>query len=447
MVEHGTSCNSGEAFDGLSTEDAGKAVVAKLIELGSGESTISYKLRDWIFSRQRYWGEPIPIFFPIELDDPSADPRKGATYRIDYDNPQAVPEEQLPVELPELADFKPGDDPQGCLARCLDWRFFQQDGQWFARETNTMPQWAGSCWYYLRFADPANAVEGWSEQAEKSWLPVDLYVGGAEHAVLHLLYARFWHKVLYDLDLVSTKEPFAKLVHQGMILGEDGEKMSKSRGNVVNPDDIIEAHGADAMRLYEMFMGPLEAVKPWQTEQIAGIVRFEQRVYSLLPKVSAEAELSAETERLMHQTVRKVTQDVDGMAFNTAISQMMIFSTHLRSLESVPEEPMRKLTLLLAPMAPHLAEELWQRLGNDESLTYAPWPEYDDAKCEESTVKIGVQVNGKARGVIEVPKDADEALARELAFADSKVESYVKGKEVKKFIYVPNRIVNIVIGK
>lgn len=447
FTAHGVCVNSGEGLDGLSTEECKRAMVTRLQEVELGEAKVSYKLRDWVFSRQRYWGEPMPIYFPVQMEDSAGDPRKGDPHTIDYSSPQAVDESELPVRLPELEDFKPGDDPQGCLARVLDWRFFQRDGQWFARETNTMPQWAGSCWYYLRFADPDNTEAFVSPEAEKSWLPVDLYVGGAEHAVLHLLYARFWHKVLYDLGLVTTKEPFKKLVHQGMILGEDGEKMSKSRGNVVNPDDIVKAYGADAMRLYEMFMGPLEAVKPWQTEQIAGVVRFQKRVYSLADRTVAGSEMSEETERLMHQTIRKVTKDVDELSFNTAISQMMIFSTHLASLKELPEEPVRNLALLLSPMAPHLCEEVWQLLGNEGSLAYVTWPEYDEAKCVESTVSMGVQVNGKVRGQISLPKDADEAMAKELALANEKVAKFTDGKEIRKFVYVPGRIVNIVVSK
>jgi len=260
-----------------------------------------------------------------------------------------------------------------------------------------------------------------------------------------LLYARFWHKVLHSIGLVSTAEPFQKLVHQGMILGEDGEKMSKSRGNVVNPDDIVSLYGADAMRLYEMFMGPLEAVKPWQTEQITGVVRFQKRVYQLAGRVQAGAEMGAETERLMHQTIKKVTSDIDTLSFNTAISQMMIFSTHLASLKELPLEPVANLALLLSPLAPHLGEEVWQTLGHEDSLAYAPWPEYDEAKCVESTVTMGVQVNGKVRGEIEIAKDADEETAKALAM--EVVSKFVDGKELKKFVYVPGRIVNIVVGK
>ena len=338
FTEYGVSVNSGEGLDGLATEACKAAVISRLEGESKGESVTTFKLRDWVFSRQRYWGEPIPIVFPVTLDEAGGDPRQGAAHTIEYALAEAVPESELPVKLPELANFEPGDDPQGCLARCVDWRYFQkEDGAWWARETNTMPQWAGSCWYYLRFADPTNSEAGWSAEADQSWLPVDLYVGGAEHAVLHLLYARFWHKVLFDLDLVKDAEPFQKLVHQGMILGSDGEKMSKSRGNVVNPDDIVDQYGADAMRLYEMFMGPLEAVKPWQTEQISGVVRFQRRAFRL-GKAAAEGGEAAEgmamdeaTQKIMHKTIKKVTADVDDMAFNTAISQLMVYSNHLQA--------------------------------------------------------------------------------------------------------------------
>ena len=445
LTEKGVCVNSGAAFDGLDTDACGAAIVGALQEKGRGAPKVSYKLRDWVFSRQRYWGEPIPVVFPVAVAEAGGDPRKGDAHTIDYDSPQHVPEEELPVALPPLEDFEPGDDPQGCLARCLDWRFFQRDGQWWARETNTMPQWAGSCWYYLRFADPANTAEGWSAQAERDWLPVDLYVGGAEHAVLHLLYARFWHKVLHDIGAVTSAEPFQKLVHQGMILGEDGEKMSKSRGNVINPDEIVELYGGDAMRLYEMFMGPLEAVKPWQTEQISGVVRFERRVYELARRASDDVEAGEDTTRLLHQTIKKVTNDVEALGFNTAISQMMILSTHLQALDgAVPAAAVRDLALLLSPMAPHLAEECWQMLGGTASLAYEAWPEYDEALCVETTVTMGVQVNGKVRAQIEIAKDADEEAARALALAEPKVQKFLEGKEVKKFVYVPGRIVNLV---
>ena len=363
---------------------------------------------------------------------------------IHYDKPRAVAESELPVKLPELEDFSPGEDPAGCLARCLDWRFFERDGEWFARETNTMPQWAGSCWYYLRFADPTNSKAAWSPEAERSWLPVDLYVGGAEHAVLHLLYARFWHKVLHSLNLVSTAEPFQRLVHQGMILGSDGEKMSKSRGNVVNPDDIIDAYGADAMRLYEMFMGPLEAVKPWQTEQIAGVVRFQNRVHSLAIRAVDDAPLDDATARAMNKAIKKVSEDVDALSFNTAISAMMVYSSHLQSLDVVPADAVRALSLLLSPLAPHLGEETWAMLGGEGSVARQAWPGYDEALCEETDVTMGVQVNGKVRGEVTLPKDADEETARASALKVKAVALQIEGKDVKKFIYKPGRIINFV---
>ncbi|MDH3729486.1 MAG: leucine--tRNA ligase, partial [Myxococcales bacterium] len=277
MVAPGIAVNS-DKYDGLTSADFKKRITEDLEGAGKGTARVEYKLRDWVFSRQRYWGEPIPIYFPVETE---GDPRAGAEFTIRYDQPIAVEESELPLQLPELEDYKPGDDPAGVLARAADWRFFDRDGQWYARETNTMPQWAGSCWYYLRFLDPDNADALCSPEAAKRWLPVDLYVGGAEHAVLHLLYARFWHKVLYDAGVVPVKEPFAKLIHQGMILGEGGQKMSKSRGNVVNPDDIVGEFGADAMRVYEMFMGPLEATKPWSTSSIAGVRRFLDRAHAV----------------------------------------------------------------------------------------------------------------------------------------------------------------------
>jgi len=346
-----------------------------------------------------------------------------------------------------MEDFKPGDDPAGCLARAKDWRYFQQDGKWFARETNTMPQWAGSCWYYFRFLDPKNVDAAFSPKADKDWMPVDLYVGGAEHAVLHLLYARFWHQVLYDLGYTKHAEPFQKLVHQGMILGSDGEKMSKSRGNVVNPDVIVESQGADALRLYEMFMGPLEAVKPWQTEQVSGVVRFQKKVYSIVQTAveNGFTEMDDETERILHKTMKKVTTDIESMSFNTAISAMMVLTNHLQSLkENVPVEAAEKLALMVSPFAPHLGEESWNMLGHDESLAYQDWVDYDETLCVDNTVKMGVQVNGKVRGEIEIPKDADQDLAMEEAMKQPRVIGQVEGKDVKKIIFVPGRILNII---
>jgi leucyl-tRNA synthetase len=376
-----------------------------------------------------------------------------------------VPDSELPLTLPEMASFEPGDDPAGCLARAADWRYFQRDGQWYARETNTMPQWAGSCWYYLRFTDPTNTAAAWSEQADKDWLPVDLYVGGQEHAVLHLLYARFWHRVLHDLGFAKDSEPFARLVHQGMILGADGEKMSKSRGNVVNPDDITAEYGADALRLYEMFMGPLEATKPWQTAQVAGVVRFRDRVHALCSRddirgstsssdttdssssvvTTADPQLTA----LLHKTVRKVTRDIEAMAFNTAISALMVLSSALAAATPAPPRAaVEALVLMLAPFAPHVAEECWGLLGHSGSLAYEPWVQWDEALCVEATVKMGVQVNGKTRAELELAPNASEEEARAAAMALDKIKALIgDGSAVKKFIYKPGRIINIVVGK
>lgn len=452
-TEEGVAINSGDDINGLSTSEAKKAMTAKLESLGLGQSKITYKLRDWVFSRQRYWGEPIPIYFPVDfpdgVDPTIVDPKEeGCEHTIRYDLPIAVEESELPLKLPLMEDFKPGDDPAGCLARAKEWRYFQKDGKWYARETNTMPQWAGSCWYYLRFIDPKNDNEAFSAISDQDWMPVDLYVGGSEHAVLHLLYARFWHHVLHDLGFTKHPEPFQKLVHQGMILGSDGEKMSKSRGNVVNPDDIVAEQGADALRMYEMFMGPLEAVKPWQTSQVAGVVRFQNRLYNVVKNaVSSGESLTAdeETTKILHKTMKKVTEDIESMAFNTAISALMVLTNHLSSLENgVPKEVAEKLALMVSPFAPHLGEECWNLLGNTKSIAYQSWVEYDEALCVDNTVTMGVQVNGKVRGEIEIPKDADQDTAMEAAMKQDRVVAQLDGKDVKKIIFVPGRILNIV---
>lgn len=446
MPEPGIAVNSGP-YDGLTTAEFKAKIIADLEAKGQGKRRIETKLRDWVFSRQRYWGEPIPIYFPVECE---GDPRKGDPYTIDYSKPIPVPREELPLELPELDDFRPGDDPQGVLARAVDWRFFQKDGKWFARETNTMPQWAGSCWYYLRFVDPKNDEAPWSPEAAKRWLPVDLYVGGAEHAVLHLLYARFWHKVLYDAGHVPVPEPFQKLVHQGMILGEveaDGRahKMSKSRGNVVNPDEIVQRFGADSMRVYEMFMGPLEATKPWNTSSIGGVRRFLERVFQAAQKADANVPLEGELLSAVHRTIRKVTEDIDGLRFNTAISAMMVLTNDLLKAPAVPKEAVEKLALLLHPFAPHLAEEVWEMLGHAPSIQAVPWPSYDPKLCEEDEVEIAVQVLGKVRGRVKVAKSAtqDEVLA--LARENAGVAPHIEGKDLKKVIYVPGKILNLIV--
>jgi leucyl-tRNA synthetase len=441
MVESGVGVNSGK-YDGLETAEFKRRVTADLEGAGKGRARIEYKLRDWVFSRQRYWGEPIPICFPVETE---GDPRAGDDYTIRYDQPLAVDESELPLRLPELDDYKPGEDPAGVLARAQDWRFFQKDGEWFARETNTMPQWAGSCWYYLRFVDPHNSEALCSPELAARWLPVDLYVGGAEHAVLHLLYARFWHKVLYDQGAVASKEPFKKLVHQGMILGEGGQKMSKSRGNVVNPDDIVSEFGADSMRVYEMFMGPLEATKPWNTSSIAGVRRFLDRVYAVTLRADANAKSDDALTRLLHQTIRKVTDDIEAMRFNTAISAMMVLTNELMKLDKAPIEPLEVLAKLVHPFAPHLGEEIWEMLGNAPSIQNEPWPTYDPALCEEDEVEIPVQINGKVRGRITLPKNATEDQALAAARQLPSLAPHLEGKPLRKTIWVQGKILNLIV--
>ncbi len=432
--------------NGTPSAEARSRITAWLAAKGQGSARVTYKLRDWVFARQRYWGEPIPIYFPVTCD---GDPREpGAKVTVHYEQPLAVPDGELPLRLPDLEDFKPGNDPAGPLARAVDWRFFQKDGRWFARETNTMPQWAGSCWYYLRYLDPRDEREAWTKKSYDDWMPVDLYVGGAEHAVLHLLYARFWHKVLFDIGAVKGPEPFLKLVHQGTILGEDGQKMAKSRGNVVNPDDVVRECGADALRLYEMFMGPLESTKPWQTKDIEGVSRFLDRVWNLATgAVSTDpADYDAATRKLVHKTIQKVTSDIEALRFNTSISAMMILVKHLGGLRVVPADAVKALALVLSPFAPHLGEEVWERLGHTTSLAHHPWPEFDPALVKDDVVEIGVQVNGKLRGTITIAADADEATARAAALAEERVRQNVEGKTVKKFIYVKGKIVSFIVG-
>jgi leucyl-tRNA synthetase len=432
--------------NGTPSAEARTAITAWLAAQRKGSARVTYKLRDWVFSRQRYWGEPIPIYFPVTCD---GDPRvPGAAFTIHHEQPIAVPESELPLRLPDLEDFKPGNDPAGSLARVVDWRFFQKDGQWYARETNTMPQWAGSCWYYLRFLDPHDDKEAWTARSYADWMPVDLYVGGAEHGVLHLFYARFWHKVLFDLGLVKDLEPFTKLVHQGVILGENGQKMAKSVGNVINPDDVVKVYGADALRLYEMFMGPLEQVKPWQTSGIEGVARFLDRAWNVSTGATTAdpAAYDEATRKLVHKTIQKVGHDIEAMRFNTAISAMMILVKHLGALKAVPLDALRALALIVSPFAPHLGEELWERLGNEGSLAYAPWPEFDPALVKDDVVEIGVQVNGKVRGAITLAVDADEATAVAAAKADERIRANLEGKAIKKVIYVKAKILNFIVG-
>jgi leucyl-tRNA synthetase len=486
--------NAEISLNGLPTVEAKKKITDWLEEKGLGKKTINYKLRDWLFSRQRYWGEPFPIVWKRDAS--------GNLYH------EALPESALPLLPPKLDDYKPTPDGQPPLSRAQDWVNLP-DGS--VRETNTMPQWAGSCWYYLRYLDAQNPNVFVSKEAEGYWMGsvaavcdrhqslekvsgghtpplqtpgVDLYVGGTEHAVLHLLYARFWHKVLFDLGYVSTPEPFFKLVNQGLILGEDGQKMSKSRGNVVNPDDILKEYGADAFRLYEMFMGPLQDTKPWNTKGVEGVYRFLGRVWRLFVDEKFETELeqvettnldsaknylstelvlhssmkdvspNAAQLKVLHICIKKVTEDLDGMRFNTAISAMMVFVNEAMTWKTKPVTVLKTFLQLLASFAPHLSEELWENLWwtfpaenhLEPSLTYAPWPKFNPALLVESEIEIPVQVNGKLRDVIKISADADNASIEAAALASEKVQQFMAGKAVKKIIIVPKRLVNIAVG-
>ncbi|QDU61563.1 Leucine--tRNA ligase [Planctomycetes bacterium Pan216] len=495
----GTAINSG-LIDGLPTKKAKSRISDWLGEQGVGRKAVNYKLRDWLFSRQRYWGEP----FPVLLDD------EGNHYPVESDD--------LPVPLPELEDFKPTGTPEPPLSKAKDWLTVERDGKNYRRETNTMPQWAGSCWYYLRYIDPTNSGAGWDKEKENYWMPVDLYVGGAEHAVLHLLYARFWHKVLFDLGYVHTPEPFQQLVNQGMILGEmefvgyrspegwvslertDGKgflkgaktaleavslsndqvkkegsdfvlaedptikvdarsyKMSKSRGNVINPDHVVDEYGADALRLYEMFMGPLEATKPWSMKGVEGVWRFLNRVWrvivddrseemALLPAV-VDAEPSRDELRVLHQTIRGVGDDIDAMRFNTAISKLMEFVNFLNPLEKRPKALLEPLVLMLSPFAPHMAEELWEALGHEETLAYVPWPAFDEKLCQEDEIEVVLQINNKVRSRMKAAADADDAALIAAAREDEKIVEMTSGKQVIKELVVASRkgkLVNFVV--
>jgi leucyl-tRNA synthetase len=437
FVDDGISVNS-DFISGLKTVDAKKKIIAWLEEKGLGKGTVQYKLRDWLFSRQRYWGEPIPI---IHLEDGTVKP---------------LSEEDLPLTLPEVESYKPTGTGESPLAGIPEWvnTTDKETGKPARRETNTMPQWAGSCWYYLRFLDPNNDRELVGKDKEKYWMPVDLYLGGAEHAVLHLLYARFWHKVLYDLGYVSTVEPFMKLYHQGMILGADMEKMSKSLGNVINPDEVINEYGADSLRLFEMFLGPLSATKPWSTKGIEGVHRFLNRVWRLfvgedggLNPAIKDIVPDKETDWLINKAIKEVTADIeDGdMKFNTAISEMMIFVNEVSRMSTIPKSVMEKFLKLLSPFAPHIAEELWQRMGHEKTIAYEPWPEYDPAKIATGYVTVVGQVNGKVRASVEVEQDTDEAKLKEIIKSNEKIRKYLDGKQIVKEIVVKNKLVNIVV--
>ncbi len=465
----GTSINSGP-LTGLSTPEAKKKIIAILEEKGVGKATVNYRLRDWLFSRQRYWGEPFPV---VELEDGTV---------------KALRAEDLPVLLPELDEYRPTDDGRPPLARAEDWvsTTDPETGQPAKRETNTMPQWAGSCWYYLRYLDPFNDLAPYDKEKEKYWMPVDLYLGGAEHAVLHLLYARFWHKVLFDAGWAHTKEPFQKLVNQGMVLAysyrdargkyhypheaqrnPDGnghvlketgepldvkmEKMSKSRYNVVNPDDVIERYGADAMRMYEMFMGPLDRDVVWTEEGIEGVYRFLGRVWRLFvkdnglnPAIVDEAPTD-DMNRLLHRTIAKVTEEIEELRFNTAIAKMMEFTNDAYKMDTLSKAAMEDFVKLLSPFAPHIGEELWRLLGHSETVAYVAWPDFDEQWLTESLIPIAVQINGKRRTEVKVPAGAEEKEVLEIVKQDEKVQSYLEKGNLKKEIYVPGRLVNFVV--
>ena len=431
----GVHINS-DFLNGMDKEEAIDAINNWLEENGVGEKKVNYRLRDWLFSRQRYWGEPIPV---IHWED-------GET--------TLVPEDELPLYLPKATDIKPSGTGESPLANLDDWvNVVDENGRKGRRETNTMPQWAGSSWYFLRYIDPHNNHEIADYEKLKEWLPVNLYVGGAEHAVLHLLYARFWHKFLYDLGVVPTKEPFQKLVNQGMILGSNHEKMSKSKGNVVNPDDIVEQYGADTLRLYEMFMGPLDASIPWSEEGLGGAHKFINRVWNLLIDENDNLRDRVTTinnhdlDKIYNETVKKVTEDYEAMHFNTAISQLMVFVNNAYKADSLPLEYVEGLVKLLSPVVPHITEELWSKLGHVGSIAYAKWPTYDESKLVEDVVEIVVQINGKVRQHLQVSKDASREELQALALNDERIKQELADKEVKKVIAVPGKLVSIVVAK
>ncbi|WP_304748417.1 leucine--tRNA ligase [Dubosiella newyorkensis] len=427
FTEDGVHINS-EWLNGLGKQEAIDKMIEWLEEKGVGEAKTTYKLRDWLFSRQRYWGEPIPI---IHMED-------GTMRTVDV--------EELPLELPATENFKPADTGESPLANCPDFLHVEIDGVKGVRETNTMPQWAGSCWYYLRYIDPHNDKAIGDPELLKHWLPVDLYVGGAEHAVLHLLYSRFWHKVLYDQGILPTPEPFQKLFHQGMILGSNGEKMSKSRGNVINPDEIVESHGADALRVYEMFMGPLEAGLPWSTTGLDGTRKWLDRVDRLIHGAVEISDVNDHSlDKVYNQTVKKVSHDIDTLNFNTAISQMMIFVNEAYKSKKLYRPYAEGFVKMFSAFAPHLGEELWQYLTDSkESIAYEPWPTYDENALKEENVTIVVQVNGKVRGKFETKQGSDDESLKEQALGLDSVKRHIEGKEIKKIIVVKGKVVNIV---
>jgi leucyl-tRNA synthetase len=457
------------SINGLNVPEAKTKIAEWLTDNGLGKKAVKYKLRDWLFSRQRYWGEPFPTLFDED------------------GNVSLVDESDLPVTLPELEDFQPAVTGESPLANAEDWLVVEKNGKQYRRDTNTMPQWAGSCWYYLRYIDPRNDSLPWDKEKENYWMPIDLYVGGAEHAVLHLLYSRFWHKVLFDLGCVSTKEPFQKLFNQGMILSfafkdsrgayvnsndidfsgdkprhketgeelvESVEKMSKSLGNVINPDDVVAEYGGDTLRLYEMSMGPLQATKPWNTRDVAGVHRFLHRVWRMIIDTETgelhssiqDVEAGEDDLRLLHKTIKKVGGDIENMSFNTAISAMIIFVNEMLSKPVKSKATMETFVRILSPFAPHIAEELWEKLGHPNTLGYEPWPAYDEKLTVDASIEIPIQVNGKLRSRLIVPADIDEETLKAQALADEKVKEAVEGKQIRKIIVAKNRLVNLVVG-
>jgi len=471
-----------DSYTGMHWEEAKRKITLDLGTNGRGRATTNYKLRDWLFSRQRYWGEPFPILWVTEEDYRKAEtaglsslPPTPVTYRESAGQTEwfalPLPESALPLTLPDVQSYLPSGKGESPLANVPDWLDVWYDVRtgaslpasqckpfgenWIRarRETNTMPQWAGSCWYYLRFVDPRNDQVFASPEALNYWGVPDLYVGGAEHAVLHLLYARFWHKALFDIGVVPQSEPFRKLFHQGIILGEDGEKMSKSRGNVVNPDTLIASHGTDSLRLYLMFLGPLEAMKPWNPRGIEGVHRFLHRVWRLAitsdgeitPKLSPAAEENTALVKLFHETIKKVGEDIEGLRFNTAISQMMVFNNAMHEASSVKISTVLAFVQLLAPFAPHLCEELWARLGGTGSLGRAPWPKHDPSKLIATDQKIIIQVNGKHRGELRAPLGASQDEVLGMAKEQSKLTTFLEGKTVRRVIFVPGKIINVVV--
>ena len=429
MVDDAKHINS-DIANGLNIKEAKKVILDKLIKEGSGEKKVNYKLRDWLFSRQRYWGEPIPILIK--------------------DNGELKPLEdyELPLVLPEMEEYKPSGTGESPLANAKEWLSVTINGEHYTRETNTMPQWAGSCWYYIRYIDPHNPDSIGDKKLLDHWLPVDLYIGGAEHAVLHLLYARFWHKFLYNKGIVNCSEPFKKLFHQGMILGSNGEKMSKSRGNVVNPDDVVEKYGADSLRLYEMFMGPLEASLPWSDGGLDGAKRYLDRVYRLFSEEENKAKFSRENDGkldyIYNFTVKKVTCDFEALQFNTAISALMVLTNEFYKADKIYIPYLEGFVKMLNCIAPHMGEELWQMLGHNEVIVYEPWPTYDESKIVLDLVNIAISVNGKLRATLEVKIDEDEEALKKMALDLEAIKKHTEGKEIKKIIVVKNKIVNIV---